>query len=1748
MIVHRPPFTVYLYLKGHSMHPRRTIILALFVLCTLLPWSGSAHSLSGTPGVVQAEVSPGDPNPGSAAPPALRRSCIRGANPIDFDQVICCVSGYVYLNGAPVVGADVTIALGDRTIQVQTASGPDSAHPYYSASLYAEPLRVQPGDTVTITATAGGQTRSRRFVAQPGGQQVDIVLPQSAVAATWQPGEQRLSARYRHVTAYDSTRQRTVLFGGFGAAGRLADTWEWDGSSWMLQRTPVAPPARAFASMTYDSIRQRVVLFGGDASDGFLADTWEWDGVAWTERTPAVSPSARRGHVLTYDAARQKTILFGGESGDHTNLADTWEWDGQNWTWLEPGVSPAARRHAALSYDSTRQRLVLFGGFGSNMLDDTWEWNGSTWQRRFSPSSPSPRGEHAMAYDPVRQRTILTGGYDGSPLTDAWEWDGSAWIPFTIPFPPRYGHALVYDTARSRIAVTGGHGSQPDHLFDDTWESDGNQWMQRDPRISPPGRLFHAMAYDQARGHLVLFGGFLGSQSDASTWVWDGTTWTKRSPAMSPPALRGHTMVYNPVRQRVILFGGSNSNGTMYYSDIWEWDGTTWNKASSALLPPARAIHTMVYHEARQSLLIFGGKNISGNLTDTWEWNGTTWIQHTPAHAPANPHGAMAYDSLRQRVIYFSGQSETWEWDGTDWISQTVLPHPSAHSGLKMAYDPVHQKSILFGGQISTPTGSMYGNETWQWDGTTWTELSPRSSPPGRYHHAMAYDTSNQTIVLFSGDDNSWPYFADTWLWNDSTWLRYADDTFVPGRRSDAAFSYAQTGQSMLFGGQTETSLDPNTYRWQGNQWQMLTPATFPSARVGTQLVRNSTGSQLLLFGGKDASDTYLNDTWAWQGDTWVQQTPATPPPPRGYAGLTYDHSRQVWVLFGGQDTHHYLGDTWEYDGATWTQRTPATNPPTRSHATLTFDAGRGRAVLVGGQSVEGTLNDVWEWDGTTWVDVTPIQPISPRTGHQAVYDSVNGVVVVVGGTDGTTTFNDTWEWNGSFWTQRVVQAAMPARSHFAMTYDAQRGEIVAFAGKNDTTFVSGTYLHQVIGAVANPLPVATIHRVSLRDARQELDQITFVGSGADADSTDEISAYRWSIGETLISDQPAFTFAATDLPLGEQTIQFAVQDNEGAWSSTVAQRLIIRDKDGRTTSGKTWTLLLYAVADNDLDVWMGDTAVAQGLLYRLRTAGVQPDVQVGVLYDGPGTGDTHLYTLSASGAWSRQPWSGGSEARMDEMQTLRDFIRWGYTAFSTDYYALALLDHANGIVGFGQDLTSQSNGTAFLTPAELRAALVDATDDGARKVDLLFYDGCSFGLFENAAIAHGLAHFVIASPNTGWGVFPYDRYRQLAGQSPDPRRLASEMAQTYAVTVAAHHLPYTISVFDLAHFDQVQTDLSTLGYQLLAYVQGEPVNRTIDLKRIRADTQKYDSGGNRLFEIDQEDSYVDLLDLAMRLQRGIPDAEVIHAAAALETSIAAFLVDEQHASGRFINPATNELFAINLEQAHGIGIYYPPRSTTITASAYAMYITNRLFDSTRDSGWTAFLANGLPALGSGDAPPMPNDVLLRPLLTTDVQAADTDTTTTLTATSGGIITNADGSVQVDLPSGSVTATTHVTYTHLDTPSQPLPAGYTVLRSFRLDAQTSDGQPVTTFQRPYTLILHYTDADVRERDLDETDLTLLAWDGQSWTPLPACPWCRIDSTNNTITVLFDQVGDIVLAGSVRSTPPLQYLFLPLVMR
>lgn len=321
---------------------------------------------------------------------------------------------------------------------------------------------------------------------------------------------------------YDGVRRKTVMVGGdYSSSGFTSpagdDMWEWDGASWSVFEPALAYPIGGVRPMVYDSARQRVVMYGGQFS--LMGDHWEWDGLRWLQPTAAATPGSRLNPVLVYDAARQSTVLFGGEDNQSIFFTDTWTWDGVAWTQLSPTTSPPGMRTHAFAFDAARERVVVLGG------SQTWEWDGSDWQRVFTANSPQGLSLPRMAYDAQRGEIVLFGGPQSGTAGETWTYDGVDWeqrFPASSPQGRRH-HAMAYDAERRRVVVHGGtNDSATLPPLSDTWEWDGESWTAVILPGGPDARGA-SMAYDAARGQMVLFGGLLDYWmffQARDTWVY----------------------------------------------------------------------------------------------------------------------------------------------------------------------------------------------------------------------------------------------------------------------------------------------------------------------------------------------------------------------------------------------------------------------------------------------------------------------------------------------------------------------------------------------------------------------------------------------------------------------------------------------------------------------------------------------------------------------------------------------------------------------------------------------------------------------------------------------------------------------------------------------------------------------------------------------------------------------------------------------------------------------------------------------------------------------------------------------------------------------------------------------------------------------------------------------------------------------------------------------------------------------------
>ena len=387
------------------------------------------------------------------------------------------------------------------------------------------------------------------------------------------------------------------------------------------------------------------------------------------------------------------------------------------------------------------------------------------------------------------------------------------------------------------------------------------------------------------------------------------------------------------------------------------------------------------------------------------------------------------------------------------WAKLTPSASPSPRFGAAMAYDPGTGQTVLFGGLANDPFHPKgYLNDTWAWKGKTWTWQFPATSPPGRALASMAYDPATGQLLLFGGfgfGGVAGPDSNDTWDWNGRTWTRLNPGT-SPQARYGASMAYdPSTGQMVLFGGldnNSNTDILDDTWTWNGSTWTQLSPTTSPSARFYASMAYDPGSSQLVLFGGDNASGQ-VGDTWTWNGNTWRQSSPATSPPARSEASMVYDPSVGQLVLFGGQLTSTYGNDTWTWNGSTWTQQRSATNPSARKDAPMVFDGGTGQLVLFGGVNATGNLGDTWSWNGF----LTTTNVLIPWTGAN---QSANRYLDA-GAPAGVTKVQYELSRGPDHYTDKVISGSWP-------TNDGWIG------GWNTTSVPNGRYVLQSVASYAD--------------------------------------------------------------------------------------------------------------------------------------------------------------------------------------------------------------------------------------------------------------------------------------------------------------------------------------------------------------------------------------------------------------------------------------------------------------------------------------------------------------------------------------------------------------------------------------------------------------------------------------------------------------------------------------------------------
>ncbi len=552
------------------------------------------------------------------------------------------------------------------------------------------------------------------------------------------------------------------------------------------------------------------------------------------------------------------------------------------------------------------------------------------------------------------------------------------------------------------------------------------------------------------------------------------------------------------------------------------------------------------------------------------------WRPQPQGATPSARGGAaMAYDAARRRVVMFGGTSafatgnlgDTWEWDGTRFSEVTPASgvRPSARTAAAMVYDAARKRIVMFGGV--TGSGSAFG-DTWEWDGTIWRRLTPSNSPPPRWGAAATYDAARKRVVLFGGGRIG-AVLGDTWEWDGVTWTERTPATSPPTRHAAGMAYDPARGRVVMFGGSGNKN---DTWEWDGASWSDRTPSTNNPPAVATSLdartsmVYDPVTNQVLLFAAGQAG------TSSWNGTKWTERTVD---PEFDYVGaaVTYDVERRRVFLFGGGGNGAYSAETWdgEWDATTttlsWTTRGAAAEPSPGGPLAMFYDAVRARIVML---LPAGATYARWEWAGHGWTQLSSVASPPARVGAMFAYDPARRRLVLFGGQSQSGVLSDTWEWNVDTWTlmERTPLSpapSPPARIAAAMSYDGMG--IVLYGGMTGT-FVSDTWRWDGTTwteHVAASYPPARSGPTMAYDAVRRVAVLyggTF-GSARPYTDTWEWDGTGWTVRSTIVSPPSRLYAAMVYDDLRERVVLFGGSNVVG---------LVVDDADRWEWDGADWT------------------------------------------------------------------------------------------------------------------------------------------------------------------------------------------------------------------------------------------------------------------------------------------------------------------------------------------------------------------------------------------------------------------------------------------------------------------------------------------------------------------------------------------------------------------------------------------------
>ena len=391
------------------------------------------------------------------------------------------------------------------------------------------------------------------------------------------------------------------MFAGY-TGSNINATEEYDGSSWTAGGN-IGTARRGLAGC---GLQTAGLAFGGYTSTA-VDITEEYDGSSWT--SSGTMNTAR--NSLAGAGIQTLALAFGGSTPPFSAVTE--KYDGSSWA-NSPATLGTARQN--LSNAGTQTSALAFGGETPVNLGNTEEFNSSV--NVITAAAFSAGGEQNTysfgrnwASAGTSSATYTNGGYNYLNITE--EYNGTSWSEDGDSSNNRY-FGIGAGTLTAGVAFGGylpgtGATNATEEYNGSSWTSSGNMNVSAGSRVGG-GTQTAAIAAG-------------GTGPITATEYYDGSSWTTQ-PATMNETHRERNGV--GTQTSLVAMGGTNPGETVFYTDVEEYNGTTWTSLTDMVEASKNAAG--IIGQNADAAVYCGGQNDNPatNIDNSQVFNGTTVV------------------------------------------------------------------------------------------------------------------------------------------------------------------------------------------------------------------------------------------------------------------------------------------------------------------------------------------------------------------------------------------------------------------------------------------------------------------------------------------------------------------------------------------------------------------------------------------------------------------------------------------------------------------------------------------------------------------------------------------------------------------------------------------------------------------------------------------------------------------------------------------------------------------------------------------------------------------------------------------------------------------------------------------------------------------------------------------------------------------------------------------------------------------